>query len=78
MRITALWFKAMMAVLAALAAAAGPSEAAEQPVASKQVRFEQGYWSAVPQVRDGKVSQCVLVAKRQRAEKRDRSKTVSA
>ncbi len=69
MRITAYWFGTMTAcaVLAALAATAGPSHAADQPAAGQQVRFEKGFWSAVPQVRDGKVSQCVLVAKRERA-----------
>jgi hypothetical protein len=71
MRTTALWIKAIMAcaAIAALAAAAQPSQAAEpeKPVAGKQVRFEKGFWSAVPQVRDGKVSQCVLVARRSRA-----------
>jgi hypothetical protein len=40
----------------------------EKPVAGQQVRFPNGYWSALPQVgADGKVRQCVLVALRQRA-----------
>jgi hypothetical protein len=55
------------AAVAVIAASARPSHAADQPVAGKQVRFEKGFWSAVPQLRDGKVSQCVLVASRQRA-----------
>src|SRR5262249_36277972 len=38
-----------------------------KPVAGKQVRFPHGYWSGAPQIGpDGKVSQCVLVARRSR------------
>jgi hypothetical protein len=60
------WFKAVMACAAAavVAATASQSRAADpgKPVAGKQVRFPQGYWSALPQVGpDGKVRQCVLV-----------------
>lgn len=33
------------------------------------MRWERGYWAAVPQVRNGKVTQCVLVAQRMRAGK---------
>ncbi len=62
------WAIVAFAAVAALAASTGLSHAApETPVAGKQVRWEQGLWAAVPQVRDGKVSQCVLVARRSRA-----------
>src|SRR5712692_6997650 len=57
--------------LASVIAAAASSVCAapvEKPVAGQQVRFPNGYWSALPQVGpDGKVRQCVLVALRQRA-----------
>src|SRR5580704_17026511 len=39
-----------------------------KPAAGKQVHFENGYWSAVPQPGpNGKVRQCVMVAERPRA-----------
>ncbi len=57
--------------LASVIAAAASSVCAapvEKPVAGQQVRFPNGYWSALPQVGpDGKARQCVLVALRQRA-----------
>jgi lipoprotein NlpI len=66
------WFKAMMACAAVVmvAATATESRAADpgKPVAGKQVRFPNGYWSGLPQVgSEGKVRQCNLVAKRSRA-----------
>ncbi len=57
----AVWIAAAIAC-----SAAAPSWAFDKPAPGKQVRWEQGYWSAVPQLRDGKVSQCVLVARRAR------------
>jgi hypothetical protein len=42
--------------------------AAPQPIAGQQVHFPDGAWSAVPQIGpNGKVRQCVLLAKRPRA-----------
>lgn len=66
------WFKAVMAcaAVAVVAATASQSRAADpgKPIANKQVRFPKAYWSALPQVGpDGKVRQCLLVAKRSRA-----------
>lgn len=48
------------------AGAAAAAVETEKPVAGQQVRFAQGTWSGVPQLRDGKVSQCVLVSLRPR------------
>ncbi len=57
-------------LLAATASSLVGAAPAEKPVAGQQVRFPQGYWSALPQLGpDGKVRQCVLVALRQRAGK---------
>src|SRR5262245_40252808 len=69
---TAKWFRAVTAcaAVAVVAATASESRAADpaKPVAGKQVRFPKGHWSALPQVGpDGKVRQCVLVARRSRA-----------
>ena len=63
------WTKFAFAAATLFAVGAAPSHAFDRPVGGKQERWEQGYWSAVPQVRDGKVSQCVLVARRGRAGK---------
>src|SRR5262249_30796166 len=66
---TANWFKVVMAcaAVATMAATATRSQAGD-PVAGKQVRFPNGYWSALPQIGpDGRVRQCVLVAMRSRA-----------
>jgi tetratricopeptide (TPR) repeat protein len=65
-------FKLMIACAAVVmvAAAATESRAADpvKPVAGKQVRFPEGYWSALPQIGpEGKVRQCVLVARRSRS-----------
>jgi hypothetical protein len=58
---------ALASVIAATASSVGAAPV-EKPVAGQQVRFPNGYWSALPQVGpDGKVRQCVLVALRQRA-----------
>ncbi|MGJ5202074.1 hypothetical protein [Bradyrhizobium sp. HKCCYLR20261] len=57
------------ALLAMLATGAHPVNAATtpKPVAGQQIRFEQGYWSGLPQAGpDGRVRQCVMVSRRQR------------
>ena len=66
------WLKVAMAcaAVAMVVAPASESQAADpgKPVAGRQVRFPKGYWSALPQIGpDGKVRQCVLVARRSRA-----------
>ncbi len=69
MSITRHWMRTIMLCAAMAAAGANQSRAAEPetPVGGKQVRWQQGYWSAVPQVRNGQVTQCVLVSRRSRA-----------
>jgi len=59
--------KALMCA-AVVMAAATPALAVEKPVPGKQVRFVDGAWSAVPQVYNGQVVQCVLAAYRKRAD----------
>lgn len=54
---------------AAMAGTAALAVETEKPVAGQQVHFARGTWSAVPQLRDGKVGQCVLVSLRPRAGK---------
>ncbi|WP_035648904.1 hypothetical protein [Bradyrhizobium sp. ORS 285] len=58
----------LIALVAMLAMGARSADAAPpKPVAGQQVRFEQGYWSGLPQAGpDGKVRQCVMVARRPR------------
>ncbi len=58
-------FVAILSATSSEGEAAGPSK----PVAGQQVRFAKGTWSALPQTGpDRKVRQCVLVAKRSRAQ----------
>ncbi len=62
-------FATALAALPLAVSLAGIAQAApaDKPVAGKQVRFEHGYWSGLPQLGpDGKVRQCVMVALRQR------------
>ena len=59
----------MCAAVAMVAATARESLAADpgKPLAGKQVRFPEGDWSALPQIGpEGRVRQCVLVARRSR------------
>jgi hypothetical protein len=67
MQIGPFFCKALIAGAVAAGGATASRAQTETPVAGKQVRFEKGFWSAVPQAGpDGKVRQCVLVALRQR------------